>query len=424
MSLNRFSLVTLLAVPTAVFMMTGCGSDAYVKDGDSDVKPGPPKGGPALSANMIIDTIDPIQYILSVCDQSRNPPVIKIGVIDNGINQITQSLHYLSTDGKNTETSGYRSSVYTVSPSMTQDGEGGNLRLSWSPNDSLGKEGYLLSVVEVIDDAGDLTSNPVELKCDAFTGNYNGISIADLAYPITGKNLDITSFLHIRASAYVHSNDGTEIIPPVVGPDGSIWLRHNLGANYVTVGNPYFNPDAYPRSRADENAYGDLYQWGRKKDGHQNIQHHSGTYATATSGVSATKANNPINSLFITDANDWRVNSDNTLWKDINTPNQVCPRGWRLGTDEEWLAIRGADGTSESSFAAPDFMYLTLTGQRVPTNGGVGGQGMEFAKYWTSTVRNNKAGAFWLGGTQGAFNSRLESIPKSTGAPVRCRYGK
>jgi len=425
MSLNRFSLITLLAVPAAVFMMTGCGSDAYVKDGDSDVKPAPPKDGASLSKNMIIDTIDPVQYILSVCDQSVNPPVVKIGTLDNGANQMTQLLHYLSTDGKDVKTAGYRSEPpYYIEAGLTQNAKDGYVRLAWSPNDNLGKEGYLLSVVEVVDSSGELVNTPIELKCDALRGNYNGIAIADLGYPITGKDLNQKSHLHIKASAYVHTDDGSQIIPPVVGPDGSIWLRHNLGANYITVGNPYFNPDAYPKSRRDENAYGDLYQWGRRNDGHQKILHHSATYATPASGITNAKANEPINSLFIAAADDWRVNSDDTLWRDINTPNQVCPRGWRLGTDAEWLAIRGADGTSESTFAAPDFMYLTLTGARIGTTGDVGGQGLEFAKYWTSTVRNNKATTFWVGGTQGASNSRLEGVSKTTGGPVRCRYGK
>ncbi len=423
MSLNRLSIVKLLAFPIMVFAMVGCGSDAYVKDaGDSgETGPGtPPCVGCdlGLSANVVIDTLNPTQYVFSVCDNTAS----YIGKIDNSTNKITQPLFYHTTDGANGSTGGWISETYSVPANLTPDGQGGNLRLVWNSMD-LQSTGYIPSRVEVIDENGDLTGKPIEVICSALTGNYEGIDFAHLTYPISGANPNAMSQLNIKATAYVHSNDGTEIFPPVSGPDGSIWLRHNLGADYVTVGHPNFNPDAYPLSRTDFHAYGDLWQWGRRDDSHQNITHNDAYTALADNGVSAQQSNEPLNSNFITNASDWRVNSDDSLWRDINTPNQICPKNWRLASDDEWLAIRGADGPTANTYEAPNFMYLTLAGQRLNTDGGVAGQGVAYTKYWTSTVRNNKATSFWLGATQGVADSKLEGIVKSAGGPVRCRLG-
>jgi hypothetical protein len=51
-----------------------------------------------------------------------------------------------------------------------------------------------------------------------------------------------------------------------------VWLDRNLGATQVAT------------SFDDSAAYGDLYQWGRAKDGHEDRTRNS-TSATLTSGI-------------------------------------------------------------------------------------------------------------------------------------------
>jgi hypothetical protein len=60
---------------------------------------------------------------------------------------------------------------------------------------------------------------------------------------------------------------------------GRIWLDRNLGATKV----------ADSKDAADTDAYGDLYQWGRRKDG----QDRENTSISTTLASSITPASNP-----------------------------------------------------------------------------------------------------------------------------------
>jgi len=317
--------------------------------------------------------------------------------------------------------------AYTVKmdPSLSQEGEDNvYLTFRWDiPNGTVaGPQGYIGAYVTVNDKQGNNDGRFV-VRCSALDGSYYGYPLANFAYPVTSAP-EYSTF-RLIASAYVISDDGGEIFPPVPGPDGSFWLKHNLGADYVRVGNPNFNPDAVPTSRQDEHAYGFLWQWGRKADGHQIVTYDTPYHGTAASGVTDAKANDPVNSLFITSSSDWRVNSNDLLWRDINTPNQVCPKNWRLGTDAEWNSIRGADGpTGNGFFNAPNFLFLSLAGRRINSNGAVAGQGVAFTNYWTSTVRNGVAQTMTLGDTVNIPDSSFQGKVKAFGGPVRCRYGK
>jgi len=56
--------------------------------------------------------------------------------------------------------------------------------------------------------------------------------------------------------------------------DGNIWLQQNLGTAGVAT------------SAIDENAYGDLFQWGRWQDGHEK--------RTSATSDTAPEPNNPV----------------------------------------------------------------------------------------------------------------------------------
>ena len=117
---------------------------------------------------------------------------------------------------------------------------------------------------------------------------------------------------------------------------GKTWLNNNLGANYANVNSPVFDITQQAISSTDHNAYGSLFQWGRKADGHELINWISGSEGIGANGTTNTRSNDPTHALFITSgANDWRVTQDDTLWDGEAAVNAVCPAGYRVPTAEE-----------------------------------------------------------------------------------------
>ncbi len=94
-------------------------------------------------------------------------------------------------------------------------------------------------------------------------------------------------------------------------------MDRNLGAQRVAT------------SYNDQEAVGDMYQWGRGADDHQKT----------TSGTTNTRSSTdvPGNANFILN-DDWRSPENNNLWQGVNGVNNPCPSGYRLPTKEEWNA--------------------------------------------------------------------------------------
>ncbi|MCO7332923.1 hypothetical protein NHN08_10500 [Riemerella anatipestifer] len=160
---------------------------------------------------------------------------------------------------------------------------------------------------------------------------------------------------------------------PIQGPDGKTWLNNNLGAEYARVGSQWFNPTrqagaldytktttAEPLStptaeqiKKDWRAYGSLFQWQRKPDGHELI-----TWTNATSGtpkysgfgsVSSSWTNAGTNKFIPYNNNSvgsWVNSSTNqsgphNLWQ-VNGSNNPCPSGYHVPTHAEQKALHNA----------------------------------------------------------------------------------
>jgi hypothetical protein len=133
-------------------------------------------------------------------------------------------------------------------------------------------------------------------------------------------------------------------------------------------------------SSTDVNSYGDLYQWGRRADGHQ--------CRTSATTATLSSIDQPANGNYITINSgnfDWRSPQNTNLWQGVNGVNNPCPSGYRLPTETEINAERlsWSANTSVGAFASP--LKLPVAGYRGGGNGSLGNVGTE-GIYWSSTV--------------------------------------
>jgi len=177
---------------------------------------------------------------------------------------------------------------------------------------------------------------------------------------------------------------------------GKSWMDRNLGATQVAT------------SSVDANSYGDLYQWGRLKDGHQ----------CRTSSTTATQSSTdvPGNANFITaGSTNWRSTTNDNLWQGVSGVNNPCPSGYRLPTETELNAERTSWSTNNAAGAFASPLKFSMAGGRNKIDGSLyvvdtGG------RYWTSTVSStNSQYLDYDSGSASLINDN-----RSAGFSVRC----
>jgi uncharacterized protein (TIGR02145 family) len=236
------------------------------------------------------------------------------------------------------------------------------------------------------------------------TGTPASSGTANFAISIGGQSCTFSlTVVYSLAALYpagsVFCSSGPTTIVDVTNPvTGKTWMDRNLGAIQAAT------------SSTHENAYGDLYQWGRRSDGHQ-----CRTSATTTT-LSST--DQPGNGNFILAPNtpsNWRSPQNVNLWQGVNGINNPCPSAYRLPTDAELEAERLSWSLNNSAGAFASTLKLTAASQRRYSDGTLGANA---GYYWSSTVSSSGAIPLFFNGTNANINGATNSI--AFGRSVRC----
>jgi uncharacterized protein (TIGR02145 family) len=250
--------------------------------------------------------------------------------------------------------------------------------------------------------AGTLASGDGTLTY-SITGTPSASGTASFALNIGGQTCTLTCTVQPLSVLYpansVFCASGPSTIVDVTNPTtGKVWMDRNLGATQAAT------------SATDAAAFGDLYQWGRRSDGHQCRT------STVTSTLSST--DQPADGKFIImnlTPFDWRSPQNDNLWQGVTGINNPCPTGYRLPTETElnderlsWATQNGAGG-----YAAP--LKWTIGGRRNYSNGG--SANATSAYYWTSTINGTGSRSLtYQSSTTPSWNLQLRGY----GISVRC----
>ena len=208
---------------------------------------------------------------------------------------------------------------------------------------------------------------------------WNGTAWVTVAPGTTGQNLTFCNGVPTWGpcsttsgtfpAGTVNCGAGATAVVDVTNPTtGRLWMDRNLGATQVAT------------SSTDVASYGDLYQWGRRADGHQ--------CRTSPTTATLSSIDQPAHGDFITNSTgnyDWRSLQNVNLWQGVNGVNNPCPSGYRIPTDTEINTERlsWSVNTSVGAFASP--LKWPMAGRRFDSNGSLSSVGAG-GYYWSSTV--------------------------------------
>ncbi len=308
----------------------------------------------------------------------------------------------------------------TIPSSLTMDGISRNLIFSWPAQAYTSSTKSITATLKAV--GGTLYAKRLDINA-GIGSDALGILLGQFIYPY--NNAGNTTTYNVRIIAVVPDkmfgiadNAGLTthkmVYVPVVAEDGKIWLNNNLGANYANIGKPAFNPAQQASSSTDYNAYGSLFQWGRKPDGHELITWSNSTAGTGVYGTTSTVSNMPTDALFIVGSSNWRIIQDDTLWIMEASANNPCPAGFRIPTITELSTLFTAGNITNSSTAAVSTLKLTTSGYRNYGSGSLQNTGV-FGNYWSSSVSGTTAN------TRGFdISTFVSNYNRAFGFSIRC----
>jgi uncharacterized protein (TIGR02145 family) len=238
----------------------------------------------------------------------------------------------------------------------------------------------------------------------AISGTPASSGTASFALTIGGLSCSFTVPVQSALAAQypagsVFCASGPTAIVDVTNPTtGKIWMDRNLGASQAAS------------SSTDAAAYGDLYQWGRRADGHQ--------CRTSTTTATLSSTDTPPNGNFILAPSvpyDWRSPQNTNLWQGVNGVNNPCPNGYRIPTEPEVEAERLSWSVNTSVGAFASTLKLPHVGRRDYYFGSLNNVGSR-GHYWSSTVSGTGSRALLFDFT----NAYMFTNYRAYGHAVRC----
>ena len=230
------------------------------------------------------------------------------------------------------------------------------------------------------------------------TGTPSTSGTANFAITLGGQSCSFTVSVaavpQYPAGSIFCASGPTAIVDVTNPTTGAIWIDRNLGAAQVAT------------SSTDANSYGDLYQWGRRSDGHQ--------CRTSPATATLSSVDQPANGDFIIAPNspfDWRSPQNTNLWQGVNGVNNPCPSGYRLPTETEINAERlsWSQNNGAGPFGSP--LRLPVAGYRLGSNGSFDYVGTA-GHYWSSTGSRY----LWFNSS----NAGMYTYDRASGFSVRC----
>lgn len=204
-----------------------------------------------------------------------------------------------------------------------------------------------------------------------------------------------------------------EVYTTVRAGDGNVWLRQNLGADWIA------------RSIADAQSFGNLYQWGRHTDGHQ--------LRTSVLATPPTP-NNPSGLTLLHHAPFyggssvwWNTGTSTDQWTASTSAGIASNKGcdpcrqlgaqWRLPTATEWQQLIVSEQISNSATAWASSLKMPKAGYRLGSNGTLY---YSNGRYWSSTPHATVVGAaVAIHFTDTDINTSL-ALSRSGGLSIRC----
>ena len=260
-----------------------------------------------------------------------------------------------------------------------------------------------------------VTSSPGEFTA---TGNSSPITVSGLTNE-TAYTFRVVATNAAGNSAF--SASSTAVTPNcgayVSAVDFKLFKCHNLGVDTSR------DPFSYQGGAIN----GDLYQWGRKADGHQ-IRNSSTIATQATTILAMNPSTNTVVARYITSFDNWLTLTNNILWGNgdplnVNPgkgANDPCPLGFEVPSQSQWTEIINNNSWSwtGNGILFGEFLYLPAGGGRSDTDGGVGQVGIT-GFYWNSLGENGITAGYLRINSSGP-GSTMVSNYRANGYSVRC----
>lgn len=200
----------------------------------------------------------------------------------------------------------------------------------------------------------------------------------------------------------------------VRGADGKVWLQQNLGSNQIA------------ESATDENAFGDLFQWGRWDDGHQSRDSEESNTLPDPNNPAGLGDGSPY--FYSTSPEWWKNGNSSDTWEadspqNVSETNGCDPckalgQDWRLPTASEWQDLVDAENISDIASAFSSNLKLTVAGAR--SDSGVYNAG-EKGYYWSKSTSDNSDFSKYLYYSNYIVNTTAGGF-REQGSSIRCIY--